>query len=151
MKGLLLLAALFILPAMAADQPEYSEVLSCRVTKVTGQLISFLPPRVGDRFKFDASQPTITRLQAVLGHGMLPIHEPLVKNSMPDTASYLVYFQAEQYNETTQKSTLTVMMGKFSDGQGNFSRQARIQQVNTDKHTGLVQVGDAELDCQLAQ
>lgn len=132
--------------ALLASPAVFSEVLSCKVTSINGAIISFVPPKVGEQIVIDASQSTIQSLEFDQG-GVISVLIPLFKTTHPETASYIAYFQAQQYETPTERESLTLMVGKFRDEKGQDIRRGTIQSILLEKHTGLTRTSEIELDC----
>jgi hypothetical protein len=149
MRKLLLpsLLILLIAPTTArADDKVFGETVKCVVSSVRGSVVSYVPPKVGDKIIINAALSQILELK--FGKSMIPLQKPLEKKSHKESASYMVFFKADQDESDAYKSWVTLMVGKFKNAKAVQVYSATIQDVNEDKHSGLISLAEVKLTCQ---
>jgi hypothetical protein len=150
----LFLVTLSLSGANAQIGINHTEILDCKIDKVTGRFGSFIPPQVGDTITFDLSAKELTHLdfkQDGNRHPYIPTSTLIKEIPAGKWMSHQAFYLLD--NDPVFENSTKVIIGAY----GNLSEPlekrnwaARIQILQADKFLGW-SLEQADLSCVLVK
>lgn len=129
-----------LLTVIGASAHANLSYMQCNVIQLDGRIISFLPPVVGDRLTLDLSGNLISDL-TFASRNMIPVQNPLQrKTGLPKS---ILSFSAVQVDDSVETDALTLV----ANAEGSGIYDVEVQQVVTDKMTGLLTQANLLMSC----
>jgi hypothetical protein len=146
-KSMMLLSLIFLLSPLLANAQGFKGNFECKISSITGNFGSYVPPKKGDTLRVSASTNSLKDL-IFSSSAVIPVQGKFVRQPQGKDEQHFVTFRSEFTTPLGGLDSVVFMIGKFGDpSTGRYEVTAVIQKLFRQKANYLFAMNEAKLTC----